>query len=161
MVDARLNLDHRRQRLDLHVDQRQRLFRDESRRRGHHSHRLANETHPIRSDHGAVAQAIAVIRIDVFEIVAGQDREDARLRQVQPDALPLVTVRGDRVETQVLVLGALVDGRRTPETYLTGYDKDAPPPPPPPRRLVRPLAAGVLLALAIAFALGRRSARPR
>jgi hypothetical protein len=87
--------------------------------------------------------------------------EGVRLRQVQPDTLPLVTVRGDRVETQVLVLGALVDGRRTPDTYLAGYDRGEPPP--PPSKLWSPwvLAPGALLALAIVFALGRRSARPR
>jgi hypothetical protein len=86
--------------------------------------------------------------------------EGVRLRQVQPDTLPLVTVRGDQVETQVLVLGPLADGRRTPETYASGFDRGAPPPPPEPWPAWQ-LAAGALLALAIAFGLGRRSARPR
>ncbi len=66
-----------RQFLILHIDQRQRFLGNQAAFSGDHRHRFADETYLVGRDHGAITQAITIIRIDVFEILARENRRDA------------------------------------------------------------------------------------
>ena len=63
--------------LVLHIDQRQRLLGDQRVFSGDHRHRFADKAHPVGRHHRAIAQTIAIIRIDVVEILAGKNGDDA------------------------------------------------------------------------------------
>ena len=57
--------------LILNVDQRQRFLGDERVFSGDDGNRLADKTHPVGRDDSAIAQTVAIIGIDVFQIFAG------------------------------------------------------------------------------------------
>jgi hypothetical protein len=59
------------------VDQSQRFLGDQWIFSSHHRHRLADKANFVQCDQRAIAQAIAIKRIDVFDIVASQYRHDS------------------------------------------------------------------------------------
>jgi hypothetical protein len=59
------------------VDKLERCFGRRCVFRGDYRNRLADETHAVRGDHRAVAQAIAIVWIDVMKIVPRQNRNNA------------------------------------------------------------------------------------
>ena len=66
--------------LIMDVDQRQRFFGDRRTFRRDHGHRLADKPNPIDRHDGAVAQAVAVIGIDIAQIGARKYCGHARQR---------------------------------------------------------------------------------